>query len=171
MLSTLSKIIALFLYRKKVIDIKTIPVCKYGFEILISTFMGFLLVCISGIIFNEFLSAMMFYALFVIVRFFTGGYHADTHFKCKGNIVDYDVTATENTEVIKDLKFNTTAYATLIKSGGPIYYNSTYNNNTIKTVLGIFTNHGETDYSTWGVRITPTLARFYLSNPNIEPVE
>ena len=29
MFSTLSKIIALFLYRKKVIDIKTIPVCKF----------------------------------------------------------------------------------------------------------------------------------------------
>lgn len=25
----------------------------------------------------------MFYCLFVGVRFFTGGYHADTHFKCK----------------------------------------------------------------------------------------
>ena len=86
MLSTLSKIIALFLYRKKVIDIKNIPVCKYGFEILISTLMGFLLVCLSGIICNEFFSAMIFYAIFVIVRFFTGGYHADTHFKCKATM-------------------------------------------------------------------------------------
>ena len=85
MISTLSKIIALFLFRKKIIDIKTVPVCKYGFEVVVSTIIGFLLVCISGIVFNEFLSAMQFYALFVIVRFFTGGYHADTYFKGESN--------------------------------------------------------------------------------------
>lgn len=103
MLSTLSKIIALFLYRKKVIDIKTIPVCKYGFEIIISTLIGFLLVCISGIIFNEFLSAMIFYAMFVIVRFFTGGYHADTHFKCKATMFICSLAVIFISVIIEDI--------------------------------------------------------------------
>ncbi len=83
MISFLSNFIALFLYRKKIIDEKRLPVCAYGFEIIVSTIIGFLLVLTSGIILGEFMEAVLFYCLFVGVRLFTGGYHADTHLKCK----------------------------------------------------------------------------------------
>ncbi|MDE5946937.1 MAG: accessory gene regulator B family protein [Oscillospiraceae bacterium] len=83
MISFLSDFIALFLYKKKIIDEERLPVCKYGFEIIVSTIIGFLLVLTSGIILGEFMEAVLFYCLFVGVRLFTGGYHANTHLKCK----------------------------------------------------------------------------------------
>lgn len=83
MISFLSNFIALFLYKNNIIDKGKIEVCQYGFEIIVSTIIGFLLVLISGIILGEITEAILFYCLFVGVRFFTGGYHADTHFKCK----------------------------------------------------------------------------------------
>lgn len=83
MISFLSNFIALFLYKNKIIDEERLPVCAYGFEIIVSTIIGFLLVIISGIILGKFIEAVLFYCLFVGVRLFTGGYHADTHFKCK----------------------------------------------------------------------------------------
>ena len=83
MISFLSNFIALFLYKNNIIDKEKIEVCQYGFEIIVSTIIGFLLVSISGIFLGEITEAILFYCLFVGVRFFTGGYHADTHFKCK----------------------------------------------------------------------------------------
>lgn len=83
MISFLSSFIALSLYKNNIIDKEKIEVCQYGFEIIVSTIIGFLLVLTSGIILREITEAILFYCLFVGVRFFTGGYHADTHFKCK----------------------------------------------------------------------------------------
>ena len=53
MISFLINSIALFLYKKKVIDDEELTVCQYGFEIIISTIISFLLVLLSGIILDE----------------------------------------------------------------------------------------------------------------------
>ena len=66
-----------------IVDDETSQVCQYGFEIIISTLAGFLLVVIIGLCCRELLSAILFYALFIGVRLSTGGYHADTLGKCK----------------------------------------------------------------------------------------
>ncbi|MBQ3566669.1 MAG: hypothetical protein IJA12_05765 [Oscillospiraceae bacterium] len=84
----------------------------------------------------------------------------------KGNIVDYEQSG-QYIDDNKDLRFKTTAYAHLGKSGAPVYYELISDNVAIKSVVGICTNGDDNDYSTWGVRMTPTLARFYLSNPNM----
>ena len=83
MISYFSKIIASFFYQRKIISKNELTVCEYGFELIISTAIGFGLVLISGIVFNELLSVILFYAVFVCFRFFTGGYHATTHLRCK----------------------------------------------------------------------------------------
>ena len=83
MISFLSNFIAHYLFKNQIIEKEKVPVCQYGFEIIVSTFMGFLIVSVIGIVLNEFAEALLFYFLFVIVRMFTGGYHAETHFKCK----------------------------------------------------------------------------------------
>ena len=70
MISFLSNFIALFLYKNNIIDKEKIEVCQYGFEIIISTIIGFLLVLASGIILGEIPEAILFYCLFVGVRFF-----------------------------------------------------------------------------------------------------
>ena len=83
MISFLSKIVTLFLFNMGIVDEEKKPVCQYGFEIIISTIIGFSIVSLSVIILGELYEALLFYILFVGVRLFTGGYHANTHFKCK----------------------------------------------------------------------------------------
>ena len=83
MISFLSHRIALFLRDNDIVDDETSQVCQYGFEIIISTLVGFLLVVFLGICFGELSSAILFYILFVGVRLSTGGYHATTHLRCK----------------------------------------------------------------------------------------
>ncbi len=87
MISLISKRIALSLYKKEIIDDEKLPVCEYGFELMISILIGFLLVIISGILLDELLSSVIFYIMFVCVRTFTGGFHAKTHFYCKLTMV------------------------------------------------------------------------------------
>lgn len=83
MISFLSHRIALFLRDSDIVDDETSQVCQYGFEIIISTLVGFLLVVIIGLCCGELLSAILFYTIFVGVRLSTGGYHATTHLRCK----------------------------------------------------------------------------------------
>ncbi len=52
------------------------------------------------------------------------------------------------------------------KSGGPMYYTSTYNNSTTKSVAGIVTHYYLGTYSA-GTKINLTLLRFYKQNPYI----
>lgn len=87
MIHFLSSSIASGLFRNGIIDEEKVPVCQYGFELIISTAIGFFLVMLSGIIFEQALSALIFYSLFVIVRLFTGGYHAASHLRCKTVLV------------------------------------------------------------------------------------
>lgn len=56
---------------------------EYGFELLISSVIGFVIVLASGVFFGILAESMLFYIIFVSVRPFCGGYHADTHLKCK----------------------------------------------------------------------------------------
>lgn len=83
MIHRLSKALTNFLANKKILPCEEIEVYEYGFELLISSVIGFLIVLVSGLIFNNLLKSMLFYFIFVTVRPFCGGYHADTHFKCK----------------------------------------------------------------------------------------
>lgn len=87
MISYLSRSITLFLLRNNVVDAEKRSVYEYGFEVIISTVIGFVLIFISGFILDELLSSMIFYAMFIIVRQYTGGYHANSHLKCKSTML------------------------------------------------------------------------------------
>ena len=54
----------------------------YGVEISISSFLNIFLVILVGVIINHFIESVIFLALFILIRSFTGGYHADTYFRC-----------------------------------------------------------------------------------------
>ena len=82
MISELSKRISLFLCQKNIIKYEDIEIYKYGFEIIGSTILGFIITLIIGLIFRMFLLSIAYYAMFVAIRQFTGGYHADSYFKC-----------------------------------------------------------------------------------------
>lgn len=59
MISFLSKGMALFLLKNKVIDDETCEVCQYGFEIIVSTIIGFVLVMLIGLFFSEALNLLI----------------------------------------------------------------------------------------------------------------
>ncbi len=80
--TSLSKCISNFLYKKKIITEEDYPIYQYGFEIIISTILGFLITIGIGILLNMKLLSMLYYIIFVFLRQLTGGYHAESYLKC-----------------------------------------------------------------------------------------
>lgn len=54
----------------------------YGFELLFADILNFSVIFILGIIFCGFLSTFVYCIIFILLRSFCGGYHADTHLRC-----------------------------------------------------------------------------------------
>ena len=55
---------------------------RYGIEISISSFLNIFLVLLVGVIIHHMIESAIFLAIFILIRSFTGGYHADTYFRC-----------------------------------------------------------------------------------------
>lgn len=55
---------------------------KYGIEITVSSIFNVLIILALSLIFNEFAMGILFLLVFIPLRQFTGGYHADTYLKC-----------------------------------------------------------------------------------------
>lgn len=83
MIAKLSRIIADFFIRQKVVPEEQREVYEYGFELSISSFIGILIVLAIGLISGRFWESVVFYIVFCFTRLFTGGYHAPNHILCK----------------------------------------------------------------------------------------
>lgn len=55
----------------------------YGFFMLLSHIMYFVLACIFGILFKCFIESIIFYVAFQFIRRYAGGYHAATETRCE----------------------------------------------------------------------------------------
>lgn len=55
---------------------------RYGIEISISSILNIILVLAVGLLIHHVLESVIFLSLFILIRSFTGGYHADTYFRC-----------------------------------------------------------------------------------------
>lgn len=55
---------------------------RYGIEISISSLLNIIIVVAVGLLIHCVWESIIFLALFIIIRSFTGGYHADTYFRC-----------------------------------------------------------------------------------------
>lgn len=62
-----------------------VDVYRYGFEITISSILNIILVLCCGIIIGDILASAVYLFVFIILRLFTGGYHATSYLRC--NIV------------------------------------------------------------------------------------
>lgn len=82
MIHKLSTMISSHMVKKKVVNKELEEVYIYGIEIIISSIVGFLLTAAIGVLLNAFDEAMIYYAVFVILRSMTGGFHASSYFKC-----------------------------------------------------------------------------------------
>lgn len=55
---------------------------KYGLEITISTILNVLLVLLIGAITQHLIESVVFLFTFILLRVYSGGYHANTYFRC-----------------------------------------------------------------------------------------
>lgn len=54
----------------------------YGFEVLITSLLSTLLILIAGAVFGRFIETICFLIVFIGLRSFTGGFHANTYWLC-----------------------------------------------------------------------------------------
>ena len=68
MVHRLSKMIANFLLHKNVISETEIDIYIYGYETIILGIIDFFIVLIVGLIFNQFITMLIFFTMFISVR-------------------------------------------------------------------------------------------------------
>lgn len=82
MIQLLSKKILAFITKNTKIPIDETDVYKYGIEITISSVLNIVLIIILSLLLGNFVSGICFLFCFILLRQFTGGYHAESYFKC-----------------------------------------------------------------------------------------
>ena len=55
---------------------------QYGIEITVSSLLNIIFILSIGIVAHSFFESIIFLVCFILIRQFTGGFHADTYFKC-----------------------------------------------------------------------------------------
>lgn len=82
MITSLAKIITDCLLKNNIIENSKIDVYIYGFEIMISNILCLAIGLIIGIVFSHLFETVVFLSVFMLMRKYCGGYHADTYFTC-----------------------------------------------------------------------------------------
>ena len=67
---------------KQVITADYFDIYVYGFELLISSLLSTSLILIFGILMGQLLQTITFLIVFILLRSFSGGYHANTYIVC-----------------------------------------------------------------------------------------
>lgn len=57
-------------------------VYQYGIELTLSTILNILWIVLASVVLSDIFSGLIFLAVFILIRPFTGGYHAKTYFRC-----------------------------------------------------------------------------------------
>ena len=80
----IAEIIVKFMIRQNAISSEPdyVEFYTYGVEITISSILNIVLVILIGIVTNAILESILFLVVFMFIRVFTGGYHADSYFRC-----------------------------------------------------------------------------------------
>lgn len=79
----ISQKIVRFISRNMTIDDEEmLDVYKYGIEITLSSVLNFVLIIISSLILRDLSAGLIFMSLFIFLRSYTGGYHAETYLRC-----------------------------------------------------------------------------------------
>ena len=78
----LSQSIVDFICRNMQVDDDMADVYKYGIEVLISSLVNLLLILISGLLLGDIIAGLVFMIMFILLRSYTGGYHAETYLRC-----------------------------------------------------------------------------------------
>lgn len=79
----MSEKICKYLLSINVISQELFDIYIYGMELLLSFIINTVIILLIGIVSGKILPTLIFLILFVAVRRFTGGFHANTYLKCK----------------------------------------------------------------------------------------
>ncbi len=83
--SEMNQIVSLmceWMYREHVIREDELEVCSYGLQITLANMINFIIMLSIGILYGTPWEMGGFYVVFISLRFFCGGYHANTYGKC-----------------------------------------------------------------------------------------
>lgn len=79
--------IAAFLCAEEIISKEQEDICIYGTELLMSSLIEVINVCIAGAVFGTFWQSMLYLICMMAVRSYTGGYHADSYLRCNAAFI------------------------------------------------------------------------------------
>ncbi len=82
MLHTISERFASRFARHGIISHDSIDVYVYGLELIFSFFASTSVILLIGTILSKIIETLIFLSVFVVLRSFTGGYHAKTYLRC-----------------------------------------------------------------------------------------
>lgn len=79
----LAKWICCRLRAKQVVDEEYEEVYVYGLELILSFLISTSIILVIGFLFGQIISTLTFLATFILIRQYTGGYHANSYIMCK----------------------------------------------------------------------------------------
>ena len=82
MLHKISSSLADRLINAEIVTRESRDVYIYGIEVLLSSLLSTLLILIIGLALNRFVDTLSFLAVFIGLRSFSGGFHANTYLRC-----------------------------------------------------------------------------------------
>ena len=81
-MENVAKFIADVLSEQGAISKSETDICKYGLEVFISSALGIVSVFVISAFAGNFLETVLFFAAFIPLRIYAGGYHASTKLRC-----------------------------------------------------------------------------------------
>ena len=63
-------------------DGEMLDVYKYGIEITLSSLLNLAMIIVCSLLLSDFAAGLIFMICFVLLRSYTGGYHAETYWRC-----------------------------------------------------------------------------------------
>ena len=81
-METIARIMTDFLVSKNCVKEEDRAICQYGYEILLSTIVGYTIVLLLSALSGDLKEGIVFLMVFVITRMYTGGYHAKSYLSC-----------------------------------------------------------------------------------------
>lgn len=82
MISMISAYLVSMLLQERLITPDDREIYEYGLEITIANMVNGIIVFLIGVGFQKVPETIIFYLAFVSLRFFCGGYHADSYSRC-----------------------------------------------------------------------------------------
>lgn len=82
MIHKFAQMVADFLCDNDTIKEEEKDIYIYGYEIIISNIVNFLIILTLGLLLHQVIDGFLFYIVFIITRQYCGGYHANTYLKC-----------------------------------------------------------------------------------------